>query len=128
MKKALASVVAAFTLAACTELPDRVGEVGECVQIDAAAFAEGKSGGSWREIDLRGGGRDGGGAGANMRRCWPKVDGLNTPNRRCVQRNDLVVQMQTDEAITYYRIPARTTYMLYGEAGQARCQIVMRED
>jgi len=123
----VATVAASFALAACTELPDRVGPLAECVTIDQAAY-EARDGASWRSVDLTGGGYRGRASGQNMQRCWPRVDGMNSTERRCVQRNDLVVEMRTDTATTYYRIPARTTYMLYGEAGEARCRIVMKEE
>jgi hypothetical protein len=121
------ATIAAFALGACTELPDRVGPVGECVQIDAAAY-QARDGASWRTVDLTGGGYGSQAGGQNMQRCWPRVQGMNSVERRCVQKNDLVVEMRTDAATTYYRVPARTTYMLYGEAGEARCRIVMQED
>ena len=127
MRLAVATAAASLVLGACTELPDRVGPVAECVQIDAAAYAA-RDGASWRTVDLTGGGYHSQAAGQNMQRCWPRVDGMNSPDRRCVQKNDLVVEMRTDAATTYYRVPARTTYMLYGEAGEARCRIVMQED
>lgn len=126
MRLAAASVLVALT-GACTELPDRVGALGDCAQIDQAAY-EARDGASWRTVDLRGGGYSGEAAGQSRQRCWPRVDGMNSTERRCVQLNDLVVEMRTDDATSYYRIPARTTYMLYGEAGQARCQIVIQED
>jgi hypothetical protein len=122
-----ASVVAAFALVACTELPDRVGPLGPCVEIDQAAY-EARDGASWRRVDLTGGGYRSQSAGQNMERCWPRVHGLNSTDRRCVQKNDLVIEMRTDAATTYYRVPARTTYMLFGEAGQAQCRIVMQEE
>ena len=127
MRAFVASVAAAVALGACTELPDRVGPVGACVEIDQAAY-EARDGASWRTVDLTGGGYRGQAAGQNMERCWPRVHGMNSAERRCVQTNDLVVEMRTDTATTYYRIPARTTYMLYGEAGQAQCRIVMEEE
>jgi hypothetical protein len=123
LKAIVASVAAAFALGACTELPDRVGPLGDCVQIDQAAY-EARHGASWRTVDLTGGGYGSQAAGQNMQRCWPRVDQMNSTERRCVQKNDLVVEMRTDAATTYYRVPARTTYMLYGEAGEARCRIV----
>jgi hypothetical protein len=117
---------AIFALGACTDLPDRTGPIGECVQVDAAAYGQARERRTaFQEIDLTGGGYRGHGAGHNMQRCWPRVQGLNSAERRCVQRNDLVVEMRTDAVVTHYRIPAHTTYMLYGEAGQARCRIVM---
>ncbi len=125
MRVVLVSVLA--MLGACNELPDRVGAIGDCVQIDAAAY-EARDGASWRTVDLTGGGYDSQAAGQSRQRCWPRVSQMNSPGRRCVQLNDLVVEMRTDDAVSHYRIPARTTYMLYGEAGQARCQIVMREE
>jgi hypothetical protein len=127
LRLAVATVLVALTLGACTELPDRVGALGDCAQIDAAAY-EARDGASWRTVDLTGGGYRSQAAGQNMERCWPRVHDMNTTNRRCVQTNDLVVEMRTDDAVSYYRIPARTTYMLYGEAGQARCQVVVQED
>jgi len=121
--------VAVLALGACTELPDRVGPLGSCVEIDAAAYAEARgSGTAWRTVDLTGAGYRSQAAGQNMQRCWPRVDGMNSTERRCVQKNELVVEMRTDAAVSHYRIPARTTYMLYGEAGEAQCRIVMRED
>jgi len=127
LRAIVASVAAAFALGACTELPDRVGPLGACVEIDQAAY-EARDGASWRTVDLTGGGYRSQAAGQNMQRCWPRVDRMNSTERRCVQKNDLVVEMRTDTAISYYRIPARTTYMLYGEAGQAQCRIVMEEE
>lgn len=127
MRAIVASVAASFALVACTDLPNRVGEVGECAQIDAAAY-EARDGASWRTVDLTGSGYRSSAAGQNMQRCWPRVHDMNTPDRRCVQRNDLVVEMRTADAVTHYRIPGGTTYMLYGEAGQARCRIVMEQD
>lgn len=127
MRRLAASALSIGVLAACTELPDRVGALGDCAQIDAAAY-EARDGASWRTVDLTGGGYRSQAAGQNMQRCWPRVDNMNSTERRCVQTNDLVVEMRTDDATSYYRIPARTTYMLYGEAGQARCQVVIRED
>jgi hypothetical protein len=121
------AIAASVALGACTELPDRVGPLGECVQIDAAAYAA-RDGASWRTVDLTGGGYNSQAAGQNMQRCWPRVDRMNSTERRCVQKNDLVVEMRTDAATTYDRVPARPTYMLYGEAGEARCRIVMQED
>jgi len=94
------------------------------MQIDAAAF-EAREDASWRRVDLTGGGYRAQAAGQMRERCWQRVVGMNSPDRRCVQRNDLVVEMRTDDAVTHYRIPARTTYMLYGEAGEARCRVVM---
>jgi hypothetical protein len=44
-----------------------------------------------------------------------------------VQTNDLVVEMQTDATTIYFRIPARTTYALYGEGGVAQCRIVQED-
>jgi hypothetical protein len=127
LRLAAATVLVALTLGACTELPDREGSLADCVQIDAAAY-EARDGASWRTVDLTGGGYRSQAAGQNMQRCWPRVDGMNSAERRCVQTNDLVVEMRTDAATTYYRVPARTTYMLYGEAGEARCRVVMQED
>ena len=40
----------------------------------------------------------------------------------------LAESMRTDDALTHYRIPGGTTYMLYGEAGQAQCRIVMDQE
>ncbi len=127
MRFIVATVAASLALVACTDLPNRTGPVGECVPIDAAAF-ESRENASWRRVDLTGGGYRAQAAGQNMERCWQRVHGMNTPDRRCVQRNDLVVEMRTDDAVTHYRIPAHTTYMLYGEAGQARCRIVMEQE
>ena len=127
MRLAAATVLVALTLGACTELPDRVGALGDCAAIDAAAY-EARDGASWRTVDLTGGGYRSQAAGQQRERCWPRVHNMNTTDRRCVQTNDLVVEMRTDDAVSYYRIPARTTYMLYGEAGQARCQVVVQED
>lgn len=127
MRSALASASVVLMLGACTELPDRVGALGECAQIDAAAY-EARNGASWRTVDLTGGGYSTQAAGQNMQRCWPRVDGMNSTERRCVQKNDLVVEMRTDDAVSHYHIPARTTYMLYGEAGQARCRVVIQEE
>ncbi len=127
MRLIVATVLASFALGACTELPDRVGALGDCAEIDAAAY-EARDGASWRTVDLTGGGYRSQAAGQQRERCWPRVHNMNTTDRRCVQTNDLVVEMRTDDAVTHYRIPARTTYLLYGEAGQARCQIVIQED
>lgn len=127
MRYSAATVAAVVSLGACTDLPDRVGPVGACEQIDAAAY-EARDGASWRTVDLTGGGYRSQASGQNMQRCWPRVDGMNSADRRCVQKNDLVVEMRTDAATSYYRIPARTTYMLYGEAGEARCRVVVQED
>ena len=126
MRLVAATVLVALTLGACTDLPNQTGAVGDCAQIDAAAF-EARENASWRRVDLTGGGYRAQAAGQNMERCWQRVVGMNSPDRRCIQRNDLVVEMRTDDATSYYRIPGGTTYMLYGEAGQARCQIVIEE-
>ena len=127
MKKAAASVLALASIGACTDLPDRVGALGDCAQIDAAAY-EARENASWRTVDLRNGGFRSQAAGQLRQRCWQRVHGMNSPDRRCVQQNDLVVEMRTDAAVAYYRVPAHTTYMIYGEAGEARCQIVIKED
>lgn len=127
MRLIVASFAASFALGGCTDLPDRNGQVVECAQIDAAAF-EARENASWRRVDLTGGGYSAQAAGQMRERCWQRVVGQNSPDRRCVQRNDLVVEMRTDDAVTHYRIPGRTTYMLYGEAGEARCRIVMEEE
>lgn len=122
-------VVASLALGACTDLPDRVGPLGECVSIADTDYAEAREHGSaWRTVELTGGGYHSSAAGQNMERCWPRVQGMNSTTRRCVQKNDLVVEMHTDTTTTHYRIPAHTTYMLFGEAGEARCRIVTRED
>ena len=129
MRLAVATVAASLVLGACTELPDRVGPVGECVVITATDYAQSRDRGTaWRTVNLAGGGYRSQAAGQNMQRCWPRVQDMNTPDRRCVQTDDLVVEMRTDDTLRYYRVPARTTYMLYGEAGESRCQIVMQED
>lgn len=127
MRLIVATVAASLALSACTDLPNQTGSVGECAPITAAEF-EARDGASWRRVDLTGGGYRAQASGQNMERCWQRVHGMNSPDRRCVQRNDLVVEMRTDDAVTHYRIPGRTTYMLYGEAGQARCRIVMEEE
>jgi len=116
-----------MVVGACTDLPDRNGALGDCAQIDAAAYAA-RDDASWRTVDLRGGGFRSQASGQFRQRCWQRVKGMNSPDRRCVQQNDLVVEMRTDDAVSYYRVPAHTTYMIYGEAGQARCRIVMQED
>ena len=124
-------LVALSLLGACTDLPDRAGQlVDACTPIDAAAYAAARAdGGAWRELDYTGGGFHGQGAGHSRKRCWPRrARGVNNPDQRCVQRNDLVVEMRTDTATTYYRIPARTTHALYGEGGVAICRIVQDED
>ncbi len=118
----------ALALAACTDLPDREGVLANCAPIDAAAYTTAKEdGAAWRTVDLRGGGYRSQAAGQNMQRCWPRIQGMNTDFRRCVQRNDVVIEMRTDEAISHYRVPARTTYLTYGEAGQAMCRVVAGE-
>jgi hypothetical protein len=123
--------VALVALAGCSsyELPDRAGAlVDACTPIDATAYSEAREGGgAWNSLDFRGGGFAGEGAGHSQKRCWPRVQGMNSPDRRCVQTNDLVVEMQADAATTYYRIPARTTYALYGEGGVAQCRIVQED-
>lgn len=126
MRAALLSL-APLALAACTELPDREGALVDCAPIDAAAYASAKAGGTaWRTVDLTGGGYRAQAAGQNMQRCWPRVQGMNSDFRRCVQRNDVVIEMRTDDAVSHYHVPARTTYMTYGEAGQAMCRVVAR--
>ena len=127
MRAIVASVATAFALGACTELPDRVGPLGACVEIDRAAY-EARDGASWRTVDLTGGGYRGQASGQSRERCWPRVHNMNSSDRRCVQLNDLVIEMRTETATTYYRVPARTTYMVYGEACQAQCRIVMEEE
>lgn len=129
MRRAAITAAALSALASCTDLPDRVGALAPCVQIDAVAFeAALADGGAYRRIDLTNGGYRANGARHNMKRCWPRIQGLNSPERRCVQRNELVVEMRTDEAVTYFRIPPRTTHLIYGEAGRAMCQVVMQEN
>jgi len=122
------TIAALIALAGCYELPGPPGElVADCPPIDAATFAAAReSGGAWNRLDLRGGGFAGEGAGHTQKRCWQRVVGMNSPDRRCVQTNDLVVEMQTDAATTYFRIPARTGYALYGEGGVAYCRIEER--
>lgn len=127
MRFIVATFAASLTLGACTDLPERTGAIGECLPVDAAAF-EARDNASWRTVELTNGGYHSQAAGQNMQRCWPRVNQMNSPNRRCVQRNDLVVEMRTDDAVSYYRIPAGTTYMLYGDAGQAECRIVMEQE
>ena len=126
MRFIVATVAASFMLSACVDLPNRTGPVGECVPISAADFAA-RENASWRRVDLTGGGYRAQASGQTFERCWQRVVGMNSPDRRCIQRNDLVVEMKTDAAVTHYRIPGGTTYMLYGEAGEARCRIVMEE-
>jgi hypothetical protein len=125
------TVAALVALSGCGayELPNHAGAlVDACTPIDAVAYTEAReSGAAWNSIDLRGGGFAGEGAGHSQKRCWPRVRGLNSPDRRCVQTNDLVVEMQTDAATTYFRISARTTYALYGEGGVAQCRIVQED-
>jgi len=123
----VATFAASLTLGACTDLPNQTGPVAECAPISAAEF-EARNDASWRRVDLTGGGYRAQASGQNMERCWQRVVGMNSPDRRCVQRNDLVVEMRTDDALTHYRIPGGTTYMLYGEAGQAQCRIVMDQE
>ena len=127
MRFIVATFAASLTLGACTDLPNQTGPVAECVPISAAEF-EARNDASWRRVDLTGGGYRAQASGQNMERCWQRVVGMNSPDRRCVQRNDLVVEMRTDDALTHYRIPGGTTYMLYGEAGQAQCRIVMDQE
>lgn len=127
MRFAAASVAALLVLGACTDLSNQTGPVGDCAQIDAAAY-EARENASWRRVDLTGGGYRAQAAGQQRERCWQRVVGMNSPDRRCVQRNDLVIEMRTDDATTHNRVPGGTTYMVYGEAGQARCRIVQEED
>lgn len=131
MRSLVLSATALVALAGCGayELPDHAGAlVDACAAIDAAGYDQAREGGTaWNSLDFRDGGFAGEGAGHTQKRCWPRVRGLNSPDRRCVQTNDLVVQMQTDTATTYYRIPARATYALYGEGGVAQCRIVQEE-
>jgi hypothetical protein len=123
------TVAALVALAGCYELPNRPGAlVDACTRIDAVAFTQAReSGGAWNAFNLRGGGFSGEGAGHSQKRCWPRVRGMNSPDRRCVQTNDLVVSMQTDAETVYFSIPARTTYALYGEGGVAQCRIVQED-
>jgi hypothetical protein len=129
VKRFALTATALVALAGCYELPDRAGAlVDACVRIDAAAYAEAReSGRAWNAFDLRGGSFAGEGAGHSKKRCWPRVMGMNSPDRRCVQTNDLVVSMQTDAETSYFSIPARTTYALYGEGGVAQCRIVQED-
>ncbi len=124
----MATAAASLALVACTDLPDRIGPLAACVPTDARAYRSAREGGgAWRMVDLRNGGFHSLSARQDRQHCWPRVRGMNSPNRRCVQRNDLFVEMRTDDAVTHYRIPARTTYMIYGESGQAQCRVVMKE-
>jgi len=131
LKRAALSLAALVALAGCGgyQLPDRAGAlVDACARIDEAGFAAAReSGDAWNAFDLRGGGFAAEGAGHSQKRCWPRVQGMNSPDRRCVQTNDLVVEMRTDDATAYFRIPARTTYALYGEGGIAQCRIVQED-
>ena len=117
----------AVALGACTDLPDRRGTlIDACLPLDQASYAAARSeGAAWRELDYTNGGYRGQGGGHSMRRCWPRrAQGANNPDQRCTQRNDLVVEMRTDAMTTHYRIPAGTTYTLYGEGGVAICRVV----
>ncbi|MBY0563560.1 MAG: hypothetical protein K2P58_05160 [Hyphomonadaceae bacterium] len=129
MKRIAATVAALVALAGCYELPGPPGQlIADCTPISAADYeAARESRSAWNSIDLRGGGFSGEGAGHTQKRCWQRVVGLNSPDRRCVQTNDLVVEMRTDSATTYYRVPARTNYALYGEGGIAHCRIEASE-
>jgi hypothetical protein len=129
VRSVVITAAALAALVSCTDLPDRVGALAPCVQIDAAAF-EGAlaDGAAYRRIDLTNGGYRANGARHSLKRCWPRIQGLNSAERRCVQRNELVVEMRTDEAVTHFRIPPRTTHLTYGEAGRAVCQVVMQEN
>lgn len=125
MRHGAALSLAALALAGCYELPGPPGElVADCTRIDAADYAAAREdGGAWNRLDFRGGGFAGEGAGHTQKRCWQRVVGMNSPDRRCVQTNDLVVEMQTDAETSYYRIPARTNYALYGDGSVAHCRI-----
>jgi hypothetical protein len=124
-----AAALAVLMLGACTDLPDRVGTLGACAEISQSDYEGHRSRhAAWRTVDLTGGGFGSEAAGQSRQRCWPRVQGMNSSERRCVQQNDLVVEMRTDAATKYYHVPAHTTYMVYGEAGQARCSIVMQEE
>lgn len=120
--------IAVLALQGCYELPGPPGElVRSCESIDAAAYAAAReSRRAWNSVDLRGGGFSAQGAGHTQKRCWQRVVGMNSPDRRCVQTNELVVEMITDDARAYYRVPARTNYALYGEGGQAHCRLEER--
>lgn len=125
MKRTALSIAALAALAGCYELPGPPGElVADCAQIDATIYAAAReNGAAWNSLDFRGGGFSSEGAGHTQKRCWQRVVGMNSPDRRCVQTNELVVEMRTDTTTTYYLVPARTGYALYGEGGVAHCRI-----
>ena len=131
MKRSLLSVAAFLALAGCTKLPDNFGPTGQCAEIGREQYDEARQQGGvgWAEVRLENGYFAQSGAGHDRKRCWPRTagQGEGRENRRCVQRNDLVVEMQNPDAITYYRIPAGTTYLLFGQEGRLVCQTVVEE-
>ncbi|MGE0044810.1 MAG: hypothetical protein AB7J28_08770 [Hyphomonadaceae bacterium] len=122
----LAAALLALAAASCTELPDQGGVEIPCTEISAEEYAQGRASGAWREIDVRNG-FDGEGALHDRRRCWPRgiaAAGSMRENRRCVQRNDLVVRLTDPAGVAHYRIPVGETYMLYGSEGRAICSVI----